>query len=593
MPNFKKTVTITRRNLKQSRSRFLNRELFTLAMELADHTFKKTKLASHITFIGRSLRKRVIPKRFRVRFHPADGHRHNRRLSRITDSCSRRLMQATIQNLKIQLNNISTLKSRVCNHFHDECASAEYNRALTLILEKNSELHREIKSIKDAKFASLRGEVPFNHSTADQARAPTLTRTVVTIPDDLTLNDAETSVLSKGLTFVPVNNTTDEYEVRADCERYFRRLRLKAHFHDREEVNQEPDADDPFSKFNKKISTWTPLNGKFSALDHYIDRCRRGISSQNYTRRTNITNLSQEEQQAIRELRGRSNIVVKPADKGGAVVVWSRDLYIQEANRQLSDDRFYQRLEADPTQDYQKIVKDTLKDMVATCELPPTAQHLVVTTPRTSRFYILPKIHKPGNPGGPIVSACSCPTENISAYLEEVMAPFVRNLPTYIKDTNHALRVFDSFSFDDMDARSRFLFTMGIKSLYTVIPNDGGLEALAHFLDQRTNKEPPTHTLTRLAELLLTLNAFSFNGQHYRQTGGVAMGTKMGPNYACLFVGFVEEQIYANYTGFLPQLHKRYIDDVVGVAQCTRLELEQFIDYVCNFHPALQVNIYH
>ena len=168
------------------------------------------------------------------------------------------------------------------------------------------------------------------------------------------------------------------------------------------------------------------------------------------------------------------------------------------------------------------------------------------------------------------------------------MAPFVKNLPTYVKDTNHALRIFDSFNFDESDARPRFLFTMDIKSLYTVIPNNGGLEALTYYLDQRTIKEPPTHTLTRLAELVLTLNAFSFNDQHYRQIGSVAMGTKMGPNYACLFVGFIEERIRAQYTGFVPQLHKRYIDDVVGAAQCTRPELEQFIDYVCNFHPALQ-----
>ena len=87
---------------------------------------------------------------------------------------------------------------------------------------------------------------------------------------------------------------------------------------------------------------------------------------------------------------------------------------------------------------------------------------------------------------------------------------------------------------------------------------------------------------------MLTLNAFSFNDQHYRQIGGVAMGTKMGPNYACLFVWFIEERIRDQYTGFVPQLHKRYNDDVVGAAQCTRPELEQFIDYVCNFHPALQ-----
>ena len=127
-----------------------------------------------------------------------------------------------------------------------------------------------------------------------------------------------------------------------------------------------------------------------------------------------------------------------------------------------------------------------------------------------------------------------------------------------------------SFRFDESDPSPRFLFTMDIKSLYTVIPNDGGLQALAYFLDQRTVREPPTHTLTRLAELVLTLNAFSFNGQHYRQIGGVAMGSKMGPNYACLFVGFIEEQIRSSYTGFVAKLHmyKRYIDDVVGAAQC-------------------------
>ena len=94
------------------------------------------------------------------------------------------------------------------------------------------------------------------------------------------------------------------------------------------------------------------MNGKFSALDHYIDRCRRIVASRNYRRCTTITNLKEDEQQALRELRRRSDIVVKPADKGGAVVVWSRDLYNQEANRQLSDNRFYdQRLDRDPTQD--------------------------------------------------------------------------------------------------------------------------------------------------------------------------------------------------------------------------------------------------
>ena len=83
-----------------------------------------------------------------------------------------------------------------------------------------------------------------------------------------------------------------------------------------------------------------------------------------------------------------------------------------------------------------------------------------------------------------------------------------------------------------------------------MIPNNGGIQALSHFFDQLAKKGPPTHTLTRLAELVLTLNAFSFNGEYYRQVAGVAMGSKMGPSYACLYVGFIEEQIRASYTGF-------------------------------------------
>ena len=164
----------------------------------------------------------------------------------------------------------------------------------------------------------------------------------------------------------------------------------------------------------------------------------------------------------------------------------------------------------------------------------------------------------------------------------------MKSLPTYVKDTNHALHIFDSFRFDTATPGHHFLFTMDVKSLYTVTPHDCGLQALAYFQDKRDIKEPSTSTLTRLAELVLTLKSFSFNNEFYRQLGGVAMGSKMGPNYACLFVGYVEQQIREQYTGFIPQLHKRYIDDIVGAASCQRDELENFIDFVSNFHPAFQ-----
>ena len=66
------------------------------------------------------------------------------------------------------------------------------------------------------------------------------------------------------------------------------------------------------------------------------------------------------------------------------------------------------------------------------------------------------------------------------------------------------------------------------------------------------------------------------------------MGTKMGRNYANLFVGFVEKQIFEQYTDPIPDYLGRYIDDCIGTASCSRGELACFISYIKNFHPALQ-----
>ena len=193
-----------------------------------------------------------------------------------------------------------------------------------------------------------------------------------------------------------------------------------------------------------------------------------------------------------------------------------------------------------------------VKEAITKGELPASAVNLVVENPRTSSFYMLPKIHKPGNPGRPIVSACNFPTELIATYLDRITTPLVQSLTSYVKDSNHMLRIADSFRFP---GTSNSVFTMDVKSLYTVIPNVDGLLALTHFLNKRPVLQPPTHTQVRLAELVLTLNTFSFNGDFYRQTGGVAMGSRWGPNYACLFMGHVEEKIFAQYAGTKPALY--------------------------------------
>ncbi|XP_072420898.1 uncharacterized protein [Chiloscyllium punctatum] len=407
---------------------------------------------------------------------------------------------------------------------------------------------------------------------------------VFTIPPDLPLHEDKRSVLSKGLTFIPLHSRINEFNTRRDIEQFFHRLRLRAYFHNQD---SRPPSEDPFAHLQHTASTWTPCAGLLPALDLFISNCRRDINRLNLSTSLPHSNLSPSQHAALQSLCSNPNLTIKPADKGGAVVVWHTDLYTAEAKRQLEDTSSYCPLNHDPTPHHQTIISQTIQNLITSGDLPPTASNFIVREPRTARFYLLTKIHKPDHLGRPIISACSCPIEPISTYLDTVLTPLVQELPTYVRDTTHALHLLQEFRFP---SPQRLIFTMDIQSLYTSIRHDQGLQALRFFLSRRPQQYPSTDTLIRLAELVLTLNNFSFESSYFLQTKGVAMGTHMGPSYACLFVGYVEQLIFRNYTGTTPHLFLRYIDDCIGATSCSREKVEQFVNFINTFHPELKFN---
>ena len=62
----------------------------------------------------------------------------------------------------------------------------------------------------------------------------------------------------------------------------------------------------------------------------------------------------------------------------------------------------------------------------------------------------------------------------------------------------------------------------------------------------------------------------------------------MGPSYANLFVGFIENKFFSNYHGPKPDLYQGFIDDSVGATSSSKEELDQFITAVNSFHLALK-----
>ena len=60
------------------------------------------------------------------------------------------------------------------------------------------------------------------------------------------------------------------------------------------------------------------------------------------------------------------------------------------------------------------------------------------------------------------------------------------------------------------------------------------------FYFKKINSGIPTHHLMKLLELILQSNNFTFNKEHYLQINGTAMGTRVAPMYANLFMDSIE-----------------------------------------------------
>ncbi|XP_071145419.1 uncharacterized protein [Mytilus edulis] len=233
--------------------------------------------------------------------------------------------------------------------------------------------------------------------------------------------------------------------------------------------------------------------------------------------------------------------------------------YIAEAVRQLSDERFYKKLDYDPTSEFSSKIITALQTMYYECHIDEdTIGYLKPENSKPGRLYFLSKIHKVNNPGRPIVSANGHPTEKISEFVDLHLRSHVENLPSNIQDTTNYLRKIESMN---PLAPETLLVTLDVTSLYTYIPHDAGLQSCRGIWDSRNILEPPTECLVQLLTLVLKCNNFTFNGDLYLQINGTAMGTKMAPSYVNIFMGKLEKQIIAASLS-KPLSCFRFIDDV-------------------------------
>ena len=440
-----------------------------------------------------------------------------------------------------------------------------------------------------------------NNATTDENQKHPL---VVNLSNQV-LTPAQYKLLCRGLKFCPSPGEPDLSSCQADLTSYHVRLKRYLHFlKPKRNAPSDPnntssisilasqvvtseDANQPFQhqKF-KNPSAWVPP--PIAPLEFFISKNCLDLATCNLPR-SGKKNITPEESRALRELSNNRSIIIKPADKGGAVVIQNRDDYIKEGLRQLQDQNFYSEQKTDLTQKHHKEIVVILDEMLRRHQIHESCyDYLTNNKVRTAQFYMLPKIHKTTTnpPGRPIVSGNGCPTERISQLIDFFLQPCVRNIRSYIRDTSDFLTMLESVG---KLPKQCILATLDVASLYTNIPNKEGRESVSQTLNQfRGNAQNPSNTsLVKLLEKVLTCNNFDFNDRHYLQVGGTAMGTKVAPSYANTFMGWYEEKYVYTYPK-QPLLWKRFIDDIFVIWHHTQNELDEFVTFLNSRMPSIK-----
>ena len=410
---------------------------------------------------------------------------------------------------------------------------------------------------------------------------------IVNLSTSLTLSLAQTSLLNRGLSFIPTSllGVDTKKKFKIDVQNYHRKLKLIAFFEGKESEHL------PFIG----PSTWTPSDESIPDYIHDLITLDRKTIKKHYKAHPEPNNISALETRALTELQKNKNIVIKPADKGSSIVIMDRDQYVFEVERQLNDQIYYKKLS-------KPIYLDTIKPVLRILNSLKNSKYINEKQrlyligeqePQPRRFYILPKIHKdssswtvPGRvpAGRPIVSDCGSETYRTAEYLDHFLNPLSTLHPSYLKDTYHFVNIIKNL----IVPPNSFLFTMDVKSLYTNIPIEAGIKCVKDLFDKIPNIKRPDKQLLELLDINLTRNDFMFDGKFYLQVKGTAMGKIFAPSYANIFMANWEERALSKCP-LRPSHIFRYLDDIWGVWPGSETEFKQFVTLLNSCDPSIQL----
>lgn len=417
-------------------------------------------------------------------------------------------------------------------------------------------------------------------------------------------------MLRKGLTFIPTPKLLPISHILENKNKLIRNIKIKCAFSHKIDNN----FDNKKKLFIEK-SKWTPSNTQLfrndslaTALDiiNKIETCTNNIIkshetcekySQEFVILKEKLNLTSKEFSAINKLKNNTNLTIKPADKGGSLVLMQTEHYLYEAQRQLNDKNYYKKLTRPIYPDNKIKIHNILTRMYRDGFISDKQLQYLSgpTDPRPRRFYILPKIHKKPDTwtipnkmpqGRPIVSDINSESYRISEYVESFLQPLACKHASYIKNSQDFIEKIKNYSIN----KNTYLVTGDVTSLYTNMKHNFTISSIEKVFNKYPDLNRPSNYIVELLKLILENNDFEFNDEIYLQTCGCPMGKVIGPSAANIYLLDFDE---AAMSGFAvkPLLFFRYLDDVFFLWNDSLDKLKEYETFLNNLIPGITITL--
>ena len=336
-------------------------------------------------------------------------------------------------------------------------------------------------------------------------------------------------------------------------------------------------------------------------------------------------NISMKTLTTIKKLNNNKEYIIKAADKNLGLTTVTHEWYRNEMHRQILNTNFFKPYTFDI---FTAMKINTLISQIVIDNpiLFDKKLHKYITqySPATARPctpYLLPKIHKLKNynifnennnnfilndlQGRLIISCVSYITTPLSQWLDALLQPLVRLIPTICKDSKTFINNIENLVIDNSKRKNCILFTADITSLYPNIPTDEGIKKVKQFLNRSSSKQYltsiyPCHQpgdidyviniIIKAFDIVLKNNIIEFENKYYLQINGTAMGQSSAVVYANIYVYECDQDLVnQSYTSNILLFYIRFIDDVFAVLYNNN-ESKQFIKSLNSLHPSLEYN---